>query len=198
MQLEEGNVIGIDETSVRETAQVWGRNLRILGSILLLGTVWCLLFAWGLVVTQQWLDWWAVRAVATPSEWQTRFAGLLQTGSGLYLPACVLVLISLAIFFYRVPRVPSRLTVPIEFGLITFSVLALNLLVLHLLRQVAHSLMTASSETVVKLAVTTDPDPSTLITEVGLAVTGVLMAVLFWLQATGFLRSTWRRWWRRP
>jgi hypothetical protein len=187
MQLEESNVIGIDETTVQATAQLWGRYLRIVGSILLLGTVWCLLFIWGLMVTQQWLAWWSVQTVATADEWQTAFAGLLQTGSGLYLPACVLVLISLAIFFYRVPRVPSRLTVPLEFGLITVSVLVLNFLALHLLRQVAHSLMAA----------TADFDPATLVTELGLAVTVVLMVVLFWMQASGVLRLTWHKWRRR-
>lgn len=197
MQLEESNVIGIDETTAQATAQVWGNYLRILGSILLLGTVWSLLFVWGLMVTQQWLAWSRMRTVATPDEWQTVFADLLQTGSGLYLPACVLVLISLAIFFYRVPRVPSRLTVPIEFGLITVSVLALNFLVLHLLRQVAHSLMRAGSEAVGEMAATADFDPATLITELGLAVTVVLMALLFWLQATGLLRSLWCRWRQR-
>lgn len=196
MQLEESNAIGIDETSAHATAQTWVHYLRILGSILLLVTVWYLLFVWGLMVTQQWLAWWAVRTMATPTAWQTALAGLLQTGSGLYLPACVLVLISLAIFFYRVPRVPSRLTVPLEFGLITVSVLALNVVALHLLRQVAHSIMTAGAETAAEVAAATEFDPSTMVTELGLAVTVVLMVVLFWLQATGFLRFIWRRWQR--
>ncbi|RIK38676.1 MAG: hypothetical protein DCC55_20375 [Chloroflexi bacterium] len=197
MQLEESNIIGIDETSARATAQVWSRYLRILGSILLLITVWYLLFIWGLIVTQQWLAWWTVRTVTTPDAWQAALAGLLQTGSGLYLPACVLVLISLALFFYRVPRVSSRLTVPLEFGLITLSVLALNALALHLLQQVTHSIITATAETDSDMASASAFDPSTLSTELGLAVTVVLLAILFWLQATGLLRSTWFRWRRR-
>jgi hypothetical protein len=197
MQLEESNVIGIDETSVHETAQVWGRYVRILGSILLLVSVWYLLFAWGLVVTQQWLAWWAVRTITTADTWQVAFAEVLQSGSGLYLPACVLVLTSLALFFYRVPRVPSRLTVPLEFGLITISVLALNVLVLQLLHQVAHAVLTDGSLGAVETATVPDFDPSTLITELGLAVTVVMIGVLFWLQATGFLRSAWRRWRQR-
>jgi hypothetical protein len=191
---EENTIIGVDEniptTPTGIAIRAGYRQLRVLGSILLLGAVWYALFLWGLVTTQEWLAWWNTGHVEPTQAWQTVLANLLQTSGGIYLPAFGLVLISMALFFYRIPRVPGRLSVSLEFAVTTVLFVTINLLTMQLLRRLA------------QLAAQMGPaelpsanfDPIYFMGELGLAITFLMLAGLFWLQGTGVLRSKWRQW----
>jgi hypothetical protein len=158
---------------------------RILGSMILLGSVWSILFLWGLVLTEGWLRWWMMQS-APAESWQTTLASILQRGDLLYLPACAPVLISLAIFFYRAPRVRSPLA--LEFAVTTLIFIGVNVLSLELLRKLTEVVWLAPP----RPAPPTDwgGEPAVLLTEVGLTLTLVMLGGLFWLQASG-------RFWQR-
>jgi hypothetical protein len=191
---EESNIMSIHELPVAIALRSLLNYGRILGSILLLGGVWTTLFVWGLAMTENWLAWWSTQTT-THAAWQTVLVDFLQTGSAIYLPACALILISLALFFYRAPRASGPLTVPLEFAVTTLCFIGVNLVTLEILRLLAQSALTVSPS-----AATPGEwvfDPATLITELGLALTIVMLGTLFWVQGSGRLRATVSRWRRR-
>jgi hypothetical protein len=194
--LEEQTDIGIQRdihlTPTGVAIHAGFRQLRVLGSILLLGAVWYALFLWGVVTTQEWLAWWETGRVEPAMAWQTVLANLLQTSSGVYVPAFALVLISMALFFYRIPRVEGRLSVSLEFAITTVLFVTINLLTMQLLRQLARLAANIGPDALP----TADFDPIHFIGELGLAVTILMLIGLFWLQWSGVLRAAWRQRWR--
>lgn len=161
--------IRIHPTLPVATRQEWLNQLQVLGAMLLLGAIWYTLFIWGVRLTEQWLTWSAQTARTQPA-WLFPLHHVPTTWSS-YLPAWLLVLINQALFFYRVPRVRQRLTVPVEFALTTLSFVGIQLLLLQLLQDLAPTLPWFQ--------------------EGVLLLTLLLLILLFWIQGSGALHSFW-------
>jgi hypothetical protein len=161
------------------------RDILTLGSMFILGAVWSLFFLWVFALTESWLAQWQSQTEDfAPANWQVIAQTFLASETGIYLPAMILLLTSLVLFFYRVPRVRMRLTVPIEFAATTLIFLVANFGVLYLL----HMLIIPA------LAASTSLQPTALpVIELDILVTLFMLAVLFWLQGSGRLRWYWRK-----
>jgi hypothetical protein len=165
------------------------RHFLTIGAIVLMCTVWFAFFLWAVFLTQytlSLLD--AAAAFATPGTWQYSIKHKLETGVGPYLPAICLLLTSLLIFFYRVPRVRGPLTIPLEFAVTTVLFIVINLATLFGVHIVALAAPAANAQ---------PGAPSSGLSmasvELGAAITIGMLALLFWLQGAGALRRYWRR-----
>ncbi|HMN31494.1 MAG TPA: hypothetical protein PKE45_25315 [Caldilineaceae bacterium] len=136
-------------------------------------------------MTDRWLSWWVAAQDGANSPLQLTLANLLQSSYGLYLSGFAPVLISLALFFYRVPRVERRLSVAFEFVLTTALFVTFNLLVVQFLQRVAQAAATLPG---------LELDLVQVISQLNLTLTLIMLAGLFWLQGSGYLRSNWRHW----
>jgi hypothetical protein len=146
--------------------------------------VWSAFFLWGVLMTEYTLS--ALDAVAvfvTPGTWQYDIKHKLEAGMALYLPAIVLLLASLLLFFYRVPRVRGRLTIPLEFAVTTLLFITIQWTILYGLYRVALLVQGAGAQA-------SAPSPAFAL---GAAITIAMLAMLFWLQGAGSLRRCWRR-----
>ena len=160
--------------------------VRTLAAIILLVGVWYLLFVWGLVMTEGWLARWD----ATPNPaatWQVGVAAFLHNGIGLYMPASGLVLISLALFFYRTPRSTGRLYVPVEFAWSTLLFLSINQLLFRILHGLAASAPMVGPEAEMLDVAAMGREPATLFTELGWGISILMLLALFWMQGSGVL-----------
>lgn len=165
------------------------RHFLTIGAIVLMCAVWSAFFLWALLLTEYMLtilD--AATALATPETWQYSVKQTLKAGVGPYLPAIVLLLTSLLIFFYRVPRVRGRLTIPLEFAVTTLLFIAINLAILFGLHILALPLQPDNAQ-----ASTPSTDVSIATVQLGAAITIGMLAMLFWLQGAGSLRRFWRQ-----
>jgi hypothetical protein len=188
---EESNRMSTREIPASEALRSLAIQGRILGSMLLLGGVWCTLFLWGLVLTERWLSWRAMQS-APPAGWQAGLATTLQQGAFLYLPACAPVLISLALFFYRAPRVRGPLVLPLEFAVTTLCFVGINLLSLELLHYLAQVTWMMPPRTAPPID--WGVEPAVMLAEVGFALTLVMLGGLFWLQASGQFWQRFTHW----
>lgn len=160
--------------------------VRTLAAIILLVGVWYLLFVWGLVMTEGWLAHWD----ATPNPaatWQVGVAAFLHNGIGLYMPASGLVLISLALFFYRTPRSTGRLYVPVEFAWSTLLFLSINQLLFRILHGLAASAPMVGPEAEILDTAAMARGPATLFAELGWGISILMLLALFWIQGSGVL-----------
>lgn len=160
------------------------RDLLTVSSIFILGAIWSFFFLWAFALTESWLMQWQAQADSPRlGVWWAGVQEILSSELGIYAPAAVLLLISVMLFFYRVPRVQDRLTVPLEFAITTGCFLVLNVLVMQLL----HSLTTP-----VNAAIANHYQVDSL-TGLDFVVTCLMLGALFWLQASGWLRVSWRQ-----
>ena len=103
-------------------------TLQTLGQILLLILVWSVFFLWSLLATQSLLAPWLVTLTGGTGATYEFFTACL----GAYLPAFGLVMVSLTLFFYRIPRAQEKASVPLEFALTIILFIALHLFVIGL------------------------------------------------------------------
>jgi hypothetical protein len=188
--LQEITIAGMHDKSATEALRICYRQVRILGLVLLLGAVWGALFLWGLEMTGRWLAWWVADQNTSNSLLQLTLADLLQSTYSLYLLAFAPVLISLALFFYRIPRVKRRLSVALEFVLTTALFVTFNLLVVQFLQRMA----LAAADLASVQAPGLELNLVHLISQLNLTLTLVMLFGLFWLQGSGYLRASWRHW----
>lgn len=160
--------------------------VRTLAAIILLVGVWYLLFVWGLVMTEGWLARWDATP-NPPASWQAGVAAFLHNGIGLYMPASGLVLISLALFFYRTPRSAGRLYVPVEFAWSTLLFLSINQLLFRILHGLAASAPMVGPEAEMLDVAAMGREPATLFTELGWGISILMLLALFWMQGSGVL-----------
>lgn len=189
---EESSPMRIHQPLPTVNVSLFVQYVRTVAAIALLAGVWYLLFVWGLLMTESWLVGWNADP-ASSTSWQAALASFLQSDVGLYLPASGLVLLSIALFFYRTPRAQGRLYVPIEFGWTTLLFLSINQLlfrILHALAEFAPLLEPATGNSN-PLVVTSEP--TMLLIELGWVISVLMLIMLFWLQGSGALHSTWRR-----
>jgi hypothetical protein len=157
------------------------RDLLTLGSMVILGAVWAIFFFWAVLTTESWVQWWQTQVLQLPTgAWQSGVQSFLSSDVSLYAPPAILLLTSLLLFFYRVPRVQDRLTVPIEFALATLAFLCTNFVVQQLLQWLVKPALAASPAVVLR--------PAIALSHLELVVTLGLLAILFWLQASGRFR----------
>jgi len=167
------------------------RELLTLGAMALLGLVWLALFLWATAVTESGLIRWGGEALQTmETGWQQTILTFLASDSGIFVPGALLFLISLALYFYRVPRAQGPLAVPLEFAASTMIFLLIDVAVIYGLYLLLERPLLAE--------VVTDLGRSQLaakpyLTEPGLFLTVVMLLGLFWLQATGRVRRYWQR-----
>jgi hypothetical protein len=100
-------------------------TLLILAQMLLLIVVWSIFFLWALLVTENLLVPW-LTAWAGGQNWLNTF---WITCIGIYLPAFVLVMISLMLFFYRMPLAQDKVSVSLEFAITILLFIAAHLFV---------------------------------------------------------------------
>jgi hypothetical protein len=171
------------------TFRSFHRHFLTIGAIMLMCSVWLAFFLWAVLLTKYMLvtlD--TVAPFTAPGTWQYVIKHRLEADAVLYLPAIILLLTSLLIFFYRVPRVRGRLTIPLEFAVTTLLFIAINLATLFALHRLTLPVQAAYVE-----AGASGLDVSMAAFELSAAITVGMLAVLFWAQGVGSLRSYWRR-----
>ncbi|MCX6049941.1 MAG: hypothetical protein NT075_32995 [Chloroflexi bacterium] len=102
--------------------------LLILGQILLLIVTWSIFFLWSLLMAESLFFPWIV--VLTGGE--GFLANFFVAGIGLYLLAFSLVVISVMLFFYRMPRAQEKISVSLEFTLTLLVFMGIHLFVISL------------------------------------------------------------------
>lgn len=161
--------------------------------MLLMVIVWSAFFMWGVTVTQNWLASLQVPlANLAVDPWQATLAHFFEYDTSVFVPAALLVFVSLAIFFYRLPRVRGRLSVPIEFALTTLLFVGANFAVMQLLQFLAALLVTFSTGAGAA-PVDTASSTDVVLTELSIVITLAMLAYLYWLQWSGRLLLMWRR-----
>ena len=107
------------------TQQALTNTLLILGQMLLLIVVWSIFFLWALLVTQNLLVPWLTAWTGGQDLLNTFWMACI----GIYLPAFVLVMISLMLFFYRMPLAQDKVGVSLEFSITILLFIAVHLFV---------------------------------------------------------------------
>ena len=101
--------------------------LLILGQILLLIVTWSIFFFWALWTTESlFLPW-----VVASTGGQGFLNHFFVAGIGVYLLAFVLVVISVMLFFYRMPRAQEKVSVSLEFTLTILGFMGIHLFVIN-------------------------------------------------------------------
>jgi hypothetical protein len=168
------------------------RSVLTLASMLLLGIVWCMFFLWGIAVTENWVSHSSTQLARwRPDSWQFTLHTVLAARYGSYLPASLLLLTNLLLLFYRLPRVRGRLTVPLEFAVIT-CLFMLGHGIIYLLLQPSGAGWVAAQP--FSDSITGDVQRVLYhnLAEIQLFTTLTMLTALFWFQASGRARYYWR------
>lgn len=164
------------------SASALAHTLVVIGQMLLLMLVWAIFFLWALLATERLLIPWIGTSMAGPGFLNQFFTSFI----GAYLPAFAVVLISLMLFFYRMPRSQEKVSVPLEFALTIMLFIALQLFVIGFaLPWAMHCLPTAASLSFEQLLpFNLLPFQTCLSPGSGLLFTALALIVLFWLQGS--------------
>ncbi|CAN5836473.1 hypothetical protein BH10CHL1_BH10CHL1_27780 [soil metagenome] len=156
--------------------------LLILGQILLLIVAWSIFFLWALLMTESLFLPWLVGL--------TSGQGLLHhfyvTGIGLYLTPFVFVVISIMLFFYRMPRTQEKVSVSLEFTLTLLVFMGLHLFVVNFALPWAVHCLPVSTRFSFDLGFTTNLLFSAQTCQfggAGVLFTALGLVSLFWVQA---------------
>lgn len=157
-------------------------TLVVIGQMLLLMLVWAIFFLWALLATERLLIPWIGTSMAGQGFLNQFFTSFI----GAYLPAFVVVLISLMLFFYRMPRSREKVSVPLEFALTIMLFIAVQLFVIGFaLPWAMDCLPTVASLSFEQLLpFNLLPFQTCLSPGSGLIFTGLALLVLFWLQGS--------------
>ncbi len=159
------------------------QTLLTLGQILLLILVWSIFFLWAVLATESLLMPWAATLSGGHSFWRKIFSFTI----GAYLPAFGLVMLSITLFFYRMPRSPEKISVPVEFVLaILLFIAAQVMLVGFVLPWTGHCLPISTSTMMEQMFNTDDLMVAQTCAHPGsgVLVTSLLLIGLFWLQSS--------------
>jgi hypothetical protein len=153
------------------------------GQILLLILVWSIFFLWALLATENLLIPWLV----TLTGGQGFFSEFFVSDISAYLVAFGLMMISITLFFYRMPRSHEKINVPLEFVLAILLFIAIQvILVGFVLPWTVHCLPT-STFTILEQLLNPDGIMSAQTcahTGLGVLTTLLLLPGLFWLQGS--------------
>lgn len=157
------------------------------GQIVLLIVIWSVFFLWAMVVTEYLL----IPGLTVLDRQPSSFIDFATTGIGVYVLPFVLVMISFTLFFYRIPRTHDKASVPLEFGLTTLLFVVTHLVVIGLGSFLLGGWLPTALASLLEQMLLIDVGavaglPSLL---PSLAITALMLAGLFWLQAS-------ERWWQ--
>jgi hypothetical protein len=113
------------QLQVPSTQQELTNTLLILAQMLLLIVVWSIFFLWALLVTQNLLVPWLMMWTGGQDLLNTFWIACI----GVYLPAFVLVMTSLMLFFYRMPLAQDKVSVSLEFAITILLFISIHLFV---------------------------------------------------------------------
>ncbi len=162
--------------------------------IILLIVIWSVFFLWAMVVTEYLFVPW----IAIVGREQQTFVKFASSWVGAALLALILVMISLTLFFYRMPRARNKMSVPFEFGLTTLLFVVVHLIVVGLGSLLFQAWLPLDLWAPLERMLNAMPSVASRFYQAsGLTITALMLAGLFWLQGS---ERIWRgvRWaWQR-
>lgn len=174
--------MSIKQLQTPSSLDVLAHTLRTLGQIFLLILAWSVFLLWSLFVTESLLIPWLAAWVGKTSLVNQ----ILSSCIGEFLLAFGLVMLSLMLFFYRVPRTQEKSSVPLEFAFTTLCFIALHLLVMGVVLPWTEGCSPVSTQIVMVHLLLPDWLSTQLCQDIGVGVafTVLSLIILFGLQGT--------------
>jgi len=162
--------------------------------IVLLIVIWSVFFLWAVVVTEHLFVPW----ITTVGREQQSFVDFISSWVGASLLALILVMISLTLFFYRMPRARNKMSVPFEFGLTTLLFVVVHLIAVGLGSFLFPAWLPLELWAPLERLLSTAPGVASHFYQApALAITALMLAGLFWLQGSERMWRYIRRGWQR-
>jgi len=162
--------------------------------IILLIVIWSVFFLWAMVVTEYLVVPW----IATVGGEEQSLIDFVSSWAGAALPAFILVMISLTLFFYRMPRARNKTSVPFEFGLTTLLFVIVHLTAIGLGSLLFQAWLPLDLWAPLEQMLNAIPSVASRFYQTfGLGFTALMLAGLFWLQGSDRIWRHVRRGWHR-
>jgi hypothetical protein len=170
------------------------QTMFTVAQIVLLIVIWSVFFLWAVVVTEHLFVPW----ITTVGREQQSFVDFISSWVGASLLALILVMISLTLFFYRMPRARNKMSVPFEFGLTTLLFVIVHLIAVGLGSLLFQSWLPLDLWTPLAQVLSAVPGVASHFYQApALVITALMLAGLFWLQGSEGIWQYVRRGWQR-